>query len=169
MRKPPLRVFTVLGTLAAAVSCTSAWANNGDAGCGVGGALFEKNTILSQTLASFTNVVLWPTWLGAMTSNTSGCRAHGLVRVDREQIYYAEANFERLSQDMARGEGESLTAFAQVMGCNDSALAEFGKMTRARYETLFPSARTTPVEMVKSVKREIQQNPALAKQCLDVG
>lgn len=133
----------------------------GDAGCGLGSVVWEQNTKLKQLFASTTNGTFGSQTFG-ITSGTSNCKAKGLVMLDKEQIYFAEANFQALSIEMAKGTGENLNAFAQVMGCKDGA--EFGAFTKAKYETLFPSNSTTPVQMLDSLKTEMKSS-SLAKNC----
>ena len=133
----------------------------GDAGCGLGSMLFEKNTVLSQLAAGTTNGIMMNQWFG-MTSGTSNCKTNGFVQVNREQVYFAEANFSNLQSEMAKGQGETLVGFAQVLGCD---AASFSKMTQEKYESIFPSANTTPGEMLFSVKKQIQENKALADSC----
>ena len=140
----------------------------GDAGCGLGSMLFEKNTVLSQLAAGTTNGFMGTQWFG-MTSGTSNCKTNGFVQVSREQVYFAEANINNLKQEMANGQGETLVGFAQVLGCDQNAAAAFGKMAQDKYETIFPNSTTTAGEMLFSVKKQIQENSELAKGCNQVG
>jgi hypothetical protein len=85
--------------------------------------------------------------------------------VDRNEIYFAEANYRDLSVELAQGEGEHLAAFAQVLGCKDGMASEFGSMTRTNYQTIMPSAQTTAVEMLQNVKSQMEAHPVLSKEC----
>lgn len=136
----------------------------GDAGCGLGSVVFSSNKKLPQILAATTNGTFGSQTFG-ITTGTSNCTANGFAKVDREQIYYAESNYNSLKTEMAKGHGESLNAFAQVLGCSEQSHKDFGKMMRSHYESIFPSSKTTAVEMLNSVKKEIQASPVLSKEC----
>ena len=140
----------------------------GDAGCGLGSLVFKDNKKLYQLLATTTNGTFGSQTFG-ITTGTSNCTASGFAKVDREQIFYVESNFQNLQVEMARGQGENLAAFAQVLGCKDMSVSEFGKMTREGYQRIFPTSKTTAVEVLDSVKKEIQSNKSLAEGCGQVG
>ena len=139
----------------------------GDAGCGLGSIIIKKNTVMSQTMASTTNGTFASQFFG-ITSGTSNCNPSGFALVEKEQIFYAEANYQHLIVEMAKGEGENLMAFAQVLGCSDKVAPDFARMTKLKYEVIYPSQKTTPVEMLESVKKQMQGNPVLAKECSSV-
>ncbi len=140
----------------------------GDAGCGLGSVVFSSNKKLHQILAATTNGTFGSQTFG-ITTGTSNCKASGFAKVEKEQIFYAESNYKNLMTEMAQGRGESLEGFAQVLGCNSASTLDFGKMTQSQYESIFPKADTTAVEMLRSVKQQIQAHPKLAKACGQVG
>jgi hypothetical protein len=140
----------------------------GDAGCGLGSVIFQKNTLVSQLSAATTNGSFGSQTFG-MTSGTSNCKTNGFASLDKKEIYYAEANYDHLVVEMAKGKGENLSAFAQVLGCTDSSVPTFGKMTQERYEKIFPTQKTTPSEMLQHVKQELNEHPVLAKECGHIG
>jgi hypothetical protein len=72
---------------------------------------------------------------------------------DQEATKYAEANFQSIRVDMARGQGESLTAFAELLGCSGSSIAALGQTTQSHYAEIFSSDQVTPIQMVKSVRK----------------
>lgn len=150
------------------LASSSAFAMMGDAGCGLGSLVMPKNTIVSQTLASTTNGTFYTQFFG-ITSGTSNCKASGFVKVDKKEIFYAESNYTALTFEMAKGEGENLSAFAQVLGCSDKVVPDFGKLTKSKYQAIIPSMKTTPVEMLESLKKEMHSDPILAKECASVG
>lgn len=145
------------------VTPNSAWAV-GDAGCGLGSLIFTENAKISQTLAVTTNNSLFTNLFG-ITSGTSNCSATQLTKNDIEAEKYAEANFQSLRVDMARGQGESLTAFGQLLGCKDASLPELGKLTRAHYSEIYPESDVTPVQMILSVRAQMSKESTLAQGC----
>src|SRR3569623_570163 len=141
-----MRKLALLGVLAGIMlGSSAAHAQYGMAGCGLGSLLFGKdNTTLMQILAATTN-----------------CTFGGVVKAEREQAAFAEVNFQDLKRNMASGGGEYLTSFSTLLGCEDAAKAPLFKMTQQKYESILPSERTTPVELVMNVKSEIHKTPAL--------
>ncbi|MBI3557224.1 MAG: DUF3015 family protein, partial [Deltaproteobacteria bacterium] len=104
-----------------------------DAGCGLGSLIIKKNTVMSQTMASTTNGSFGSQFFG-ITSGTSNCNPSGFALVEKEQIFYTESNYQHLKVEMAKGEGENLLAFAQVLGCSDKAAPDFARMTKQIYQ-----------------------------------
>ncbi len=139
---------------------SAAFAN--DAGCGLGSLIIQKNSKLSQLFAITTNATFSSQVFG-ITTGTSNCSASGLVYNYKEATVYAEANMPSLKVEMARGEGENLSAFAQTMGCHDSAA--FGKMTKTKYQTIFPSSDVDAHQMLSNVRTEIEKDPSLKQIC----
>src|SRR4051812_6237663 len=95
--------------------CNFARAN--DAGCGLGEVVIQKNTKISQLFAITTNHTFSSQVLG-ITFGTSGCSSSSWTKNETEAIKYAEMNFQSLKVDAARGNGESLNALADIMGCS---------------------------------------------------
>ena len=71
-----------------------------------------------------------------------------------------------LKIEMARGEGENLKAFSQIMGCNDSA--QFSQMAKAKYQDIFPTQDTGAQQLIFNLKTQIQTNPSLRQNCSSV-
>lgn len=152
-----------LSSCALALLVSSAAFAAGDAGCGLGSIVMQRNSKLSQTLAATTNGTLLSQVFG-ITSGTSNCSSSQLVYNEHEAAKFAEANIEGLRVDFARGEGENLVAFSQLMGCGSSS-TEFGQMTRAHYGEIFSSGSVGTVELIQNVKKQIQSAPTLASSC----
>jgi hypothetical protein len=68
---------------------------------------------------------------------------------------------------MASGGGEFLTSFATLLGCEDSAKPTLAKMTQAKYESILPTVKSTPMDLVSGVKAQIKADPQLAGSCSD--
>lgn len=136
------------------LSTASFAASTGDAGCGLGSVIFQKNSKLSQSLALTTNSTFLNQLFG-ITSGTSNCAAKGLVKNDAELKYYAEANLPSLKVDVARGSGESLVALAQIMGCSKDRVAHFSATAQSRFESLFPNDQITAADFVTQAEHEL--------------
>ena len=136
------------------------------AGCGLGSLIFQKDTILSQTLAETFNGSSSSQLFG-ITSGTSNCTAHGIVMQEQEAKVYAESNLPSLKIEMARGQGESLNAFSQILGCQDSS--SFAQMTKAKYSVIFPTQDVKSDDVVEHVKTEIKNDSHLKESCSSQG
>lgn len=139
----------------------------GMAGCGLGSIVFgQENTMVKQILAATTNGTFGSQTFG-ITSGTSNCTTAGVVKAQREQAAFVEVNFRDLKRDMAAGGGEFLNSFGTLLGCDDSAKPALAKMSQNKYETLVPSATTTPMQLLSTLKTQIKATPALANSCSD--
>ncbi len=72
---------------------------------------------------------------------------------------FATVNFDRLREDMARGNGEHLAAFAHLLGIREARQAEFFALTKQRYPVLFSSEPTTPETMLARLDTELTRYP----------
>jgi hypothetical protein len=164
MRKLTL-LFAMLGVMFTASAARAQ--GYGMAGCGLGSILFgNDNTVLMQVLAATTNGVFGSQTFG-ITSGTSNCTMGGVVKAEREQAAFAEVNFQDLKRNMAAGGGEYLTSFSTLLGCEDSAKPTFFKMTQDKYESILPSEKTGPIDMVVAIKAQIKSDARLANACSD--
>jgi len=125
-----------------------------------------QNTAAMQILAATTNGTFASQTFG-ITSGTSNCVSGGVVKSQREQAAFAEVNFQDLKRNMASGGGEFLTSFATLLGCEDNAKPVLAKMTQAKYESILPSEKSTPMDLVSGVKVQIKADPQLAGSCSD--
>jgi len=139
-------------------------AADGSSGCGAGWYILKKNSLLSSSLRTTTNALLFNATFG-MTFGTSNCQKHDIVQLDKEDLYYAEANKEFLTIEMAEGRGEYVATFARTLGCDGAIVNEFGTYTRSRYEKIFSSPSLPAAEMLRNVKRELRANPELKARC----
>ena len=165
-----MRKLALCGTLLGAtlLAGTAARAENyGMAGCGLGSLVFKDNNGTGpQILAATTNGTFASQTFG-ITSGTSNCASGGIIKAQREQAAFAEVNFQDLKRNMATGGGEFLTSFASLLGCEDQAKPALAKMTQAKYESILPTEKTSPIEMLSGVKSQIKADSTLANACSD--
>jgi hypothetical protein len=136
----------------------------GDAGCGLGSIVMRKNVKISQTLAITTNGTFSSQLLGVIFG-TSGCGASGWVQNKVEALRYAEANFENLKVDIARGEGESINSVGSLLGCQEKSLMEFSKMSQSHFLEIVP-ANAKPTDVIDSLDQKIKSDQKLRLECL---
>lgn len=158
---PTLKALSLLAIIfALSIQSPVAKADDQSSGCGLGWMLFKKNSLVSSSLRATTNAFAFNTI--AMTSGTSGCAKHDIVMKEKEALYFAEANYQKIINEMAEGKGEHLQAFAKVLGCNASAAAMAGKTFQNKYEAIFTSDQVQPSQLLNNVANAIYGSPMAA-------
>lgn len=140
-------------------------ASNNDAGCGVGSLIFKDNTAVEQVLAATTNGTFGNQTFG-ITTGTLGCSASGnLQHTSQAQQNFVAANYRNLSREMAAGQGEYLSSLAGMLGCSQTSIGDFGKLTQSNYSALFPTKDSTPEQTLGTLKAELKADPKLSTSC----
>jgi hypothetical protein len=93
------------------------------------------------------------------TSSTSP-RDEGKASDAQNVKRFASVNLDRLREDMARGNGEHLTAFAHLLGVRENQQTEFFAVTKQNYPILFGTEPTTSDEMLARLDTELAAYPA---------
>ena len=153
--------ITAFASLFIAFAAPSARAD--DAGCGLGSMIITDNTKLMQVLAVTSNAIGGQTF--AISTGTSNCRAQNFVMNEKAIQYFAEANHEELSREMAQGQGEKLTVLASLYGCKGGAQTSFAKMTQTSFSKIVPQAATSTAQMVSNLNVELGAHPEVAGAC----
>lgn len=133
-------------------------------GCGLGSLIFKDTSLISSSLRVTTNNVFLTQYLG-VTSGTSGCSRHSIVQNEKSHIHFAEVNFKKLTEEMARGEGQYLQAFAFTLGCKVDAASELGRLTKNQFEKIIPDENVDANQMLKNLGSTIRLNSNLSKNC----
>ncbi len=129
----------------------------GPAGCGLGYLLLGGHDM--QVIAATTNATSYSQLFG-ITTGTSGCDAGAH---DAAMLDYIQSNKEVVQTELARGQGESLEALANITGCKDHAV--FATGLKDHYQEIFPSKDPSAASITDSIKRVIEENPQLASTC----
>ena len=109
---------------------------NGPAGCGLGTLVIQQpDGIVLNVLQSTTNNTFGTQTFG-MTFGTSNCH----VADARSASAYIEANRVALSNDISRGNGETLTTLTEIWGCKNPKTV--ATTLQKNYRTIFPTANT---------------------------
>jgi hypothetical protein len=134
----PIRLITVVGCMALLSSC----------------AVFTRSTEgTSETLHNTTDVST------DFTSSTSP-RDEDKNSEAQKVKAFAAVNIDRLKEDMARGSGEHLTAFAHLLGIKENHKSDFFTLTKQNYPVLFSSEPTTSEDMLARLNTELNDYPA---------
>lgn len=161
-----------LGVALLPLCATPVWADNPDTGpgCGLGKVVWAEHTkqksIAPQVMMATTNGTSGSQTFG-ISSGTSGCTNDGTIMSQYKVNVFAAANYENLSQEMARGGGEHLASLAELMGVPEEQRSEFFTVAQAQYASLIQSGDQTPDGMVKTLHSGMAAHPTLAKLVLN--
>jgi hypothetical protein len=131
-------------------------------GCGLGSEIAPDKTWISATTQGSVDY-FFPV-SSSITSGTSGCADHSIVKKNKEAIHYAEANYQQLELEISQGKGEFLVGFTQVLGCNNKVNVKVNQALQAHYEQLFPEQGNAG-QMLRDVQTLIKSEPALNSSC----
>lgn len=131
-------------------------------GCGLGSEIASDKTWVSATTQGAVDYFFPVSF--SMTSGTSGCAEHSIVKKNKEAIHYAEANYKILELEISKGNGEYLVGFAHVLGCNNNVDLKVNKTLQAHYEQLFPPEGNAN-QMLRDIQTLIRSEPALRLSC----
>lgn len=136
-------------------------------GCGLGWEVVKKNSLVSSSTRQTTHAFLPNSF--SMTSGTSGCAKHSIVKKEHEKQYFVESNLDQLKDEMAIGKGEYLATFASLMGCesNRAAFAVVMKKNYARWtkSTAAQSREQEASNLIQLTSEELQVNKMLTQAC----
>ena len=135
-------------------------------GCGLGKELWgnanNQKSIGAQVLAATTNGTSGSQTFG-ISSGTSGCTNDGTILGEYKVTVFASANFDNLSQDMARGSGEHLTSFAELLNIPQDNRAEFYTLAQTQYRGMIQAGENSPAAMLASLNSGMSSHSSLAK------
>lgn len=157
-----------LGVALLPLTATGAWGANPDTGpgCGLGKLAWadygRQKNIAPQVMMATTNGTFGSQTFG-ISSGTSGCTNDGTIMAEHKVNVFAAANYESLSQEMARGGGEHLASLAELMGVPEQSRPEFYSLAQNQYASLVASGNTTPAGMVETLQSGMASHPSLAK------
>lgn len=154
------RILSLMVVVAGFASIARAGGQN-DAGCGLGSMLFHEQKPPHQIIASVTNQLASQSF--AITTGSMGCTSGGLIKASKERSVFTATNYRALEREMAAGKGEYLTSLAALSGCKSDEFSTFAKI---RYEKLIPSEKTTSVELLNNLDKEIAADATMSKACV---
>ena len=150
------RSMLALGAILSMGLGAPALADN-DVGCGIGTRFMEgQSGLVAHVLASCTNAYTLQSV--SLTFNMFGCDSKGKVTADAELRRFAAANIDQLARDVARGEGEALSAFAYLLGVPTAQQGAFGAFTQVHFVELFPNEGVTSNEMIDAFYHLIDEH-----------
>ena len=118
-------------------------------GCGLGTTLWKgQQGIVPQTLAITTNGTSGSQTFG-ITSGTSHCDSNGKITGAKAQFAaFLENNVDTFVLDVAKGEGETINAVANIAKVDSK---EAGKVLKDNFDYLFPNENLDVIELSEKV------------------
>lgn len=136
---------------------------NGPAGCGLGTAVVFQNAneFHEHVLAATTNGTSGNQTFG-MTSGTLGCEAaNGPLK--KGLAMFLNKNLEPLAVDVAKGQGETLDALANLMEIKAEDKALFNQTLQTNFDKVFASEQVNASNAYQSIVAVMEQDQVLAK------
>ena len=154
-----LLVLAAMITLAAPVGFAGK-----SSGCGLGSNLLAGQSgmvmnVLAITLNGFSSNSTF-----GVTMGTSGCDSSDTVYNQTQQQEFVAANMDVLAEEMAQGNGQTVAALAELMGCN-GAQVDFARLSQAKYETLFSAPEADASAWLGGLKQELSRDVVLSSNC----
>ena len=110
-------------------------------GCGLGTMLFKgnaDNSVVLQTFQATTNGIYGNQTFG-ITTGTSDCQQPKNFVSNERVNEFMVANMDNLAKDIAQGRGETLDAFAELIGVPAENRAEFYAQLQSGFGRIFTS------------------------------
>lgn len=114
-------------------------AGYGMAGCGLGSELIKENGFI-QVFAATTNGTVGSQTFG-ISFGTLHCKP-GAKATAMEQKVFIEANLVSLKREAVSGKGETLTAFADLLGCQAD---QFASVSKDNYKQIYKASEADAI------------------------
>jgi hypothetical protein len=152
----------VVGTLML-VAASGAFAEDSKGpGCGWGTMLWDGKTGKpAHVMGATTNMTSGNATFG-MSSGTNGCDASTTIHYGGTPLF-AMHNMDGLAQDIAKGDGETLSTYASIMNIEPQDMAHFKSALQANYVEIYPASGTTSDQVVASIESIMAKDETLAK------
>ncbi|AAZ26176.1 DUF3015 family protein [Colwellia psychrerythraea] len=135
----------------------------GSQSCGWGNMLFAgQSGTPSHVLAATTNTSTGNNTFG-MSFGSNGCSTKGTLTYGGKEMIDVSMIMDEFSEDVARGDGEAITAVAVSLGVAEADRALFKSTLHNNFNTLFPSEEATTEHVVSSMFSLMKNDEKLAK------
>jgi hypothetical protein len=135
-------------------------------GCGLGKLAWADyktpKNIAPQVLMATTNGTFGSQTFG-ISFGTSGCTNDGKVMAANQTSLFVASTFETISEDMAKGGGEHLTALATLMGIPAQHHRAFFALAQQHYRELVETGELSSVAVIKALQDAMTEQPIFAQ------
>ncbi|CDF84138.1 hypothetical protein PKB_2791 [Pseudomonas knackmussii B13] len=162
MAKKLIGKALIFGALSAASLLAQA-GQAGGGGCGWGNMVFEgQRGLFPHLLATTTNGTSGNATFG-LTSGTNGCDSNVVLGYGGRSIFAMNGMLDNIAEDMAKGKGESLDAYATLLGVEAKDRAHFAQVTHQHFNQIFASKDATGEQVYKNTLEVMSQDSVLAR------
>lgn len=122
-------------------------------GCGLGNMLFQEigqDSILFQVFAVTTNGTLGNQTFG-ISSGTLECKQPSKVVTNEKTNRFVADNMDSLAQDMAAGQGETISTLAELMEVPVEKRADFYVSLQSNFSNIYASEHTQSAEVLDKI------------------
>jgi len=150
----------IAGAILVSASAMS-FAGNEIAGCGLGTSVVfpDASAWYEHVLAATTNGTSGNQTFG-ITSGTSGCKVSDSPLAGAQK--FMDGNMDQLAADTAQGQGETLSALAEVIGIQTQDSAAFNAAMQSNFDKMF-SAESTSAQTFEAMKSAMAADADLQK------
>ena len=97
-----------------------------------------------------------------MTSGTNGCDTSQTLDYKGTSAVVFH-NMDRLSNDIAKGEGEILDTVASVMGIDSADVPTFKRVLHENFDAIYPNSDVTSDQVMEAMITVMEKDQSLAK------
>jgi len=149
------KVFVAILVVASLVIAGTAFAGQAtsNTGCGLGTMLFKNNadnSILLQAFQATTNYTAWNQTFG-ITTGTSECQQPKDFVSNEQATEFMVANMDNLARDISQGRGETLDAFAELLGVPSEKRPEFYASLQGGFARIFTSPNVQMASVMDNI------------------
>lgn len=135
----------------------------GGGGCGWGNMMFEgQRGLFPHLLATTTNGTSGNATFG-LTSGTNGCDSNAILGYGGRSIFAMNGMLDNIAEDMAKGQGEALDAYAVLLGIDAQDRAHFAQVTQQHFGDIFATQDATSEEVYRNTLAVMQRDQVLAR------
>lgn len=157
-----MKRIIVLAGLMGALAMGTAQARD-STGCGLGSMVWQgKQGVVPQVLAVTTNGTFGNQTFG-ISSGTLGCTQDGVVGEGMKVSMYTGSNMDRLAQDMAVGQGESLSVLAELLGVAEQDKSAFFELAKLNFSEIFSSEQVTAEDVLNTLQAAMANDAVLSR------
>lgn len=155
-----------IATIFASAATMAAERAPNNVGCGLGALAWEGQSGQgAQILAATTNGTFGSQTFG-ISSGTSGCAKGGKVYRPDQLAMFIGPNMDRLTQDMAAGQGETLASVAALIGIESADKDAFFAATQRNFTRIMPTDSVTAEDVANSLNAVLAEDPTLKRYVL---
>ena len=132
-------------------------------GCGWGNMVFEgQRGLFPHILAITTNLTLGNATFG-LTSGTNGCDANARIGYGGRSIFAMNGMLDNIAEDMAKGQGEALDAYAVLLGIDVKDREHFAQVTHQHFGEIFATQDATGEQVLKNTLDVMSRDSVLQR------